>query len=209
MVIMEGLLGNSSLLEFVQIHSYLIIFILMIVEGPIVTATAAFAASLGYLDIYYIFFISFFGNFIPDSILYAVGRLGRRKSVESLAHKVGLNQRRIQLVEDNLRKHAGKALTFGKISPFLPVATLVLAGFVRMPYGKFARIDAAINAVTTIVFIIIGYFFGINIKILLDYLNLGAYVLFLIIPLIALIYLLTKWISAKFRNDSYLISGKK
>lgn len=45
----------------------------MVVEGPIVTSIAAFAASLGYLDIYMILIISLLGNLIPDILLFFIG----------------------------------------------------------------------------------------------------------------------------------------
>ncbi len=44
----------SSALSFALSHGYVLIFLIMIIEGPFITTAAAFAASLGYFNIFII-----------------------------------------------------------------------------------------------------------------------------------------------------------
>jgi membrane protein DedA with SNARE-associated domain len=49
----------------------------MVIEGPFITTAVASAASLGYLNIVIIFFLSLLGDLLGDFIHYTLGRTGR------------------------------------------------------------------------------------------------------------------------------------
>ena len=51
------------------------IFVAIIVGGPIFISAAAFAAALGYLNVYIIFSLAFFGELAVDVVLYFIGRM--------------------------------------------------------------------------------------------------------------------------------------
>ena len=61
-------LAFDQVLTFIEQNGYVLLFLLMILEGPIVTAAAAFAASLGYLSLPVVFILSVLGNIIGDLI---------------------------------------------------------------------------------------------------------------------------------------------
>lgn len=188
-------LSIESLLPFLQANGYLIIFILMLVEGPVITSISAFAASLGYLNIYVIILLSLLGNTIPDSLLFLVGRFARRKSVENFVGKFGLSNQRNKRIEQGLKKHAGKSLFLAKITPFMPVPGIMLAGFMKVPFKKFLFIDFLCNLILTTIFTTIGFYFGMAINSIFKYFKAGEYALLIIIPLGLIVYFLSKKIT--------------
>jgi len=69
-----SLVNNLDILSLIQIHGYWIMFVLMFIEGPITAYVAAFAASLGYFNVWAVLSLFVFGNQIPDTILFFIGR---------------------------------------------------------------------------------------------------------------------------------------
>lgn len=190
----------QSILSLIQSQSYFLIFILMIVEGPVTTAAASFAASLGIFNIYTILILSALGNIIPDTLLYSVGRFSRGKKVELYLGRLGLNKSKIKKFDSGFKKHAGKTLVFAKLTPTLPVPGLVLAGFTKVPIKKFFFIDVLFNIASAMVFTGIGFYFGVASVSILKYLKVGEYALLFLIPLAILIYFLYKKIARNLRK---------
>jgi len=192
----------QSVLFLIQPQSYLLIFILMIFEGPIVTAAASFAASLGLLSIYVIFFLSFLGNQVPDILLYLVGRYSRGPRIERWLSKLGISKSKIKKLDLSYKKHAGKTLIFIKLIPPFPVPGLILAGFTRLPIKKFLFISLIFNLVSTIIATLIGYYLGMAANSIFKYLNIGEYALISIIPLIIILYLLFRRFLAYIKKEN-------
>jgi len=187
----------QSILSLIQSQSYLLIFILMIVEGPVTTVAAAFASSLGIFNIYIIIILSTLGNLIPDTLLYFIGRFSRGPKVERYLIKLGFKKNRIEQIDSGFKKHAGKTLVFAKLTPTLPVLGLILSGFTKVPIKKFFLIDILFNITSAIIFVGIGFYFGVVSASILKYLKIREYVLLFIIPLAVLVYFLYKKISKK------------
>jgi len=193
----------SGINIFLQVHGYLLLFLLMVIEGPVVTSVAGFAASLGYIDLFLVIVLAFFGNLIPDTLLFLIGKIGRKKIILKLVYKLGLNTSRIKRIENILMKHSIKALIFIKISPLLPLPGLILAGFVKMPLRKFILIDAIYNILAAIIFTLIGFYFGLTIGTILKYFRIGQYALLVLIPLVFFFYFMYKKICAKIQKIKF------
>ncbi len=72
----------SAATQWVLMHGYWVIFLAMLIEGPVVTAAAAFAVALGYFNLWAIFGLSLAGDLVADIIYYAIGYWGRITVVE-------------------------------------------------------------------------------------------------------------------------------
>src|SRR5512140_1915224 len=105
----------SGAFQWIIAHGYLLMFVIMVVEGPVITAAAAFASALGYFNLYLVFLLSILGNLVPDVIYYAIGYWGRKRLVNKYGHYLGLSDTRILHLENLSEKHAGKALTLIKL----------------------------------------------------------------------------------------------
>ncbi|MDE1849041.1 MAG: VTT domain-containing protein [Nanoarchaeota archaeon] len=149
---------------FVQTHGYWIVFLLMLLEGPIVTAAASFAASLGVFNIYVIFVLSFFGDFIGDIVLYYLGRFGRRSLIDRYMLKHHLGKKIVLKVEKLLGENSFKALLLIKVVPPLPVPGLILTGVSKLNVKRFLFASVVINIFYSLAFVLVGYYSGILFK---------------------------------------------
>ena len=136
--------------------------IAMLIEGPTITTVAAFAARLGYFNIWLVFLISILGNFIPDVAYYALGRWGRRSIDRHPAFfaKLGISERMMAKAEKLLRSHPFMTLLISKLVPILGLSGLTAAGAVKMPLKEYSFWSLAIILVTSGTFLGIGYYLG-------------------------------------------------
>jgi len=67
----------STILPWVLANGYLMIFAAIIIGGPIFISAAAFAAALGFFNVYIIFGLAFFGEMAVDVVLYLIGYVSR------------------------------------------------------------------------------------------------------------------------------------
>lgn len=178
-------------------YGYLAMFIAMLVEGPVVTAAGAFAAALGYMDVWIVLLLSILGNLIPDVIYYCVGYWGRQKLIDKYGHYFHISKELIEKTEELAKKHAWKALSLIKLTSILATPGLIIVGSVRMPIKKYAWICLAITAPTSLFFLVIGYYFGSLYDKIASYLDYGGYAVVGILVLFAVIYFLWKKFSAK------------
>jgi membrane protein DedA with SNARE-associated domain len=181
-------------LSFVEASSYIMIFIAMVIEGPIVTAAAAFAASLGYLNIITIFFLSLFGDLLGDILHYGAGRMLHRSFIEKYSYKIGIKRKTIERMEKHMRNNLGKTMLLVKFTPILTLVGLLLTGALRVPFRKFMKVSLLVTLPRTIFFTCLGYFFGVAVSRIMRYFNLGSYIL----PFIALVALIAYFAYRKF-----------
>ena len=193
---MVDLSSFNDLLFFTQSHCYFLIFLIMVVEGPIITAAAAFASSLGYFNLWIILFLSFLGDFTGDMAIYLFGRYGRKKFVYERGSFFGIKTEKLKGIESHFENHFGKTLYLSKMTP-LAVPTIFLAGMSHVPVKKFALWSFLSGVHNMIVFAGIGYFFGSAAGLILGiYKHVGWYIVAFVI-IVAFVYLLGKFISKR------------
>lgn len=158
-------------------NGYWLIFLLMLVEGPVVTAAGAFAAALGYFNLWLVFLLSVLGNLIPDIIYYALGFWGRKKLIDKYGHYLGLSKERVAHLEGLIKNHAVRSLLFIKLTPLLATPGLIMAGAARMDIKRYAWVSLIITAPSSLFFLIVGYYFGAAYEKIVSYLNYGGYLI--------------------------------
>lgn len=184
----------SALAHWILIQGYWIIFVAMLIEGPIVTAAAAFAVSLGYFNLWAIFGISLAGDLVADVVYYLIGYWGRITLVERFGHYFGLTKDRIGRMENLIHDHAIKTLVALKLTPVLPTPGLMIVGAVKMNLKKFTIISLLITIPKSVVFMIIGYYFGQEYNKYSAYANnSGYFILAVIVIVIVANYLWVKF----------------
>ena len=178
----------SGAFGWVIVHGYPLMFLAMLIEGPIVTAAASFGAAFGYFNIFIVFILSILGDVMADVIYYAVGYSGRIMVVQKFGRRFGLTEERIRKVEALLNSHPNKTLIALKLTPILPTPGLMIVGTSRMPLNKFITICSLVILPKTIFFVLIGYYFGATYSIILRKFEQGKLILVIIIVLILGIY---------------------
>lgn len=141
-------------------YSYLILFPIVIVEGPIISVIAGFLSSLGYLNIFITYAVVVIGDLTGDSIYYVIGRYGREKFIKRWGKYIGINPERITRLENHFDKHSGRTLLLGKISHGIGAVFLVAAGLVKMPFSRFIWFNFIATIIKSLALILIGFYFG-------------------------------------------------
>lgn len=168
----------ADAVTFVSGHGYVLVFLAMLIEGPIVTAAAAFASALGYFHLGFIITLSILADLTADILYYSIGYGGRMAIVEKYGHYVGITEQRIQTIEQLLHKHVWKTLIAIKIIPGLATAGLIIAGGTKIKLRKFATISLAITVPKSLVFVALGFYSGQAHLLAYQYFHYGQYGLF-------------------------------
>ena len=184
----------SLAFEWVLVHGYLMIFLAMIIGGPIFISAAAFAAALGYFNVFIVFFLSLIGELGVDILFYSIGYLGRLGVVEKYGRFFGLSPERIVKLENLLHEHVWKTLITIKLSPFLPAPGFIVVGASKMRFKKFFLIILSIGLPKSLFFTLIGFYFGKAYDLLARYFNYGQYLIIVVIVLfIGINYLIRRF----------------
>lgn len=176
---------------------YIILFVLMFVEGPIATLLASFLSSIGIFNVFYVLILSFLGNMIPDTLLFLVGRYSRKRQVESLAEKFGLSKKALLKLESGLKRHSIKTLVLLKSTKFISVFGIIVVGFLKLPSKKFFISAALFNFLFSIIFVSIGFFSGVAFGKVLTYSNYIGIFLFCAVVFVIILGVILKIIFRK------------
>ena len=150
----------SGALQWVITGGYFLTFVGMFMFGPVIISAAAFAAALGYFDIWVVFGIAVFGELAVDLVLYAIGYFSRITLVEKYGHYFGLSKEKMENIEKLVKSHPAKTLTAIKLAPILPVPGLLTVGSMHMSVKKFTLINFVIALIRAAIFMTVGYYFG-------------------------------------------------
>ncbi len=186
----------ASALQWVLVHSYWLMFIAMLVEGPVVTAAAAFAVALGYFNLIIVFILALLGDLVADVIYYFIGYISRVAIVDKIGHRFGLTEARIKKIEHLAKQHSWKTMLVLKLTPFIPTPGLIIVGTTKMPLRKFTFYSLAITLPKTIIFMTVGYYFGRSYDLLSRYFKNGIIAIIIIAAVVFLIYYIYQKVTA-------------
>ena len=142
--------------------AYLLVFLAVLVEGPIATlAAAALAAKEGNnLAIGLVIPVAIIGNLVADFFWYFLGRLGKGRLPQRLMPgSAQSNLERIQTVQIHLRDHGLWYFVAAKLSLGLAIIPVLLAmGLARIPLPRLLPVALCCEVVWTGALALIGYF---------------------------------------------------
>ena len=153
------MLRLDTIVQLLEHYGYVFLFIIAVIEGPIVTIIGAFLAGLGYFNIFAVYVVVSVGDLSGDVLYYAVGRLGRIGAFAGLRRALGMTGERFARMEPYIARHGGKILLFAKYTQTGFMA-LPASGAARMPMGKFLWYNTLGTIPKSLVLVIVGFFFG-------------------------------------------------
>jgi len=183
-------------------YKYLILFPIVVVEGPIITVIAGFLTSLGFFNFSLAYAVIVVGDITGDSLYYALAYHGRYRLIDRWGHYIGLTVERVQKFEHYFEDHSARLIIFGKFAYALEVPFLIGAGLAKVPYRKFLLYTLLPSLPKSLLFLLIGYYFGrsyAKISTYLDYTALGTIALALVL---VAVYFIVKKISKKYSNKN-------
>jgi membrane protein DedA with SNARE-associated domain len=181
------MLSFPQIIGWILTYRYLVLFPIVVVEGPIITIIAGFLASLDLLSIYITYVVIVFADLSGDFIYYSIGRWGRENFIDKWGKYIGLNKQKIGKVEEHFEKHRKKTLIFGKLSHAVGMPILVAAGIAKVPIWEFLWLNFLATLPKSFIFLFIGYYFGeayVKFDKYLDYITITTIILGLVFLLI-------------------------
>ncbi len=140
-----------------QVIGYLVLALMVAVEGPITIVLMAILAGAGALDPWLVVGSALVGNLAADSLWYALGRFGH---FERLAGHVPWLQRfhpQIDRLEGEIQQHGLKLLLIAKLiiwPAIIPI--LITAGMVRLAWARLLLVIAFAEIIWTGGLVLLG-----------------------------------------------------
>lgn len=144
--------------------AYILLALLVAVEGPLATLAAAVTASTGFLNPILVFISASLGNLIADTLWYTLGYFGK---IEWMLHYVGkfsIKENSLIRLQKDIHTHINKVLFIAKLTLGLVIPTLIAAGLARVPIKRWFATLAAAEFLWTGGLVLIGYYFGFMVQ---------------------------------------------
>lgn len=151
-----GLSSGSA--SSVHLWVYVVITLLVIVEGPITILLAAGASSAGFLNPLLVFIVAMLGNLIADTLWYGLGYIGKIDWLLRRRGWFGVNAEKLNLFRQVIHNQAVKLLIFAKLTNGLIVPVLIATGLARVSLRKWLPIIFVTNLLTSLVMVALGYY---------------------------------------------------
>lgn len=142
--------------------SYAIIFLLMMVEGPITTVVASFLASQGTFNILIIFLLAVFADVIADIILFFLGRSSKHKFFDRIKKREHVGKKQIAKIKERLEKKPFTTIFIIKATATLAMLGLMIVGSSKIKTSLFIWYSLIASTINKTIYLVIGYFAGLS-----------------------------------------------
>lgn len=150
----------ETVLSVLGAHPYLLLFPLVMIEGPVATVCAGALVATGVLDWSAAFAIAATADLAADTLYYLLGRSSRRPRVKRLLHRLGIKEGKLARLEGEVRKNGARALLGAKVFDLAAIPVLIATGLAGMGYARFLAWNTAATVARSALLISLGFFFG-------------------------------------------------
>jgi membrane protein DedA with SNARE-associated domain len=161
--------------------SYLLLAVLVFLEGPIATLLGAAASSTGLMNPWLVFASASAGNLSADIVWYSLGFAGRTDWLVRHGRWIKLRNTHIDHLKRDINLHARKILLAAKLTASFSVPALIAAGMARVPWRRWFTTVFGAEVIWTGGLVLIGYHFTLSISRMEAWLKvvaIAAFVLF-------------------------------
>jgi membrane protein DedA with SNARE-associated domain len=144
----------------VATYGYAALLPLAVIEGPAVTVFAAFLAAQGLLDVGVVYLVVVLGDLLGDLMYYVGGRFLLQRLVNWRGAWAVRLRHRVSVLAQRVRARAGAMLLFGKLTHSAGFAVLLAAGAAHVPLRRFLAYNFLGTLPKSLLFVVIGYWFG-------------------------------------------------
>lgn len=167
-------MSGVALLALIQRFRYLTIVPLAALEGPLVMILTGYLVAHGEFDFFPAYLLLIVGDLVGDLVYYALGRAAHHPQIVRWRNWFGLSNKRISEIVERFGTVTGKTLLLGKTLHGLGTAVLISAGVTQMPLKEFIVYNLIGTIPKSLVFMLLGFFFGAAFETINHYLRLGA-----------------------------------
>lgn len=176
--------------------TYIVLALLVLVEGPIATLLGAAAASAGLMRPWGVFAAAALGNLAADTLWYLIGYMGKTKWIRSFGRRFGVRESLIQHLEQHMIRHATRVLFLAKLTLSFVIPSLIAAGLLRIPMRRWFPALIAAETLWTGSLVLIGFYTTEAIKrveMWVEYAALGLAVIFVAVVIFEGRRLIRQW----------------
>ena len=201
-------LSNSHVLLLLSQYKYILIFPIMVFEGPIITVISGFLVHGGVLSAYVAYPLLVLGSFIGDILHFLLGKYIKKSNfLKKVDLFLGYTEEKEKKLEGHFTKHTGKTLLVAKASHGVGGVVQIAAGVANVSFFDFIVYSFIGTIPKTLVLFLLGYYLGSSYEKIDKYFDTVAYVTISIVVLIFL-YLVGKAVVSNFVLKGK-VSGKK
>jgi membrane-associated protein len=137
------------------------LFIGLFLPGDTLLFAAGFFAAQGELPLFWVIFVIFLGAVLGDNLGYF---LGNKTGPRIFRNTTGVffRQEYVERARQFYEKHGGKTVLFARFLPYARTFVPVVAGAASMRRRKFLFYNIAGALLWTLVFVLIGYWLGVE-----------------------------------------------
>jgi membrane protein DedA with SNARE-associated domain len=146
-------------------HDYLVYILIAFIacaEGPWISLILGVVLRLGFLYFWPIYIALMLGDLVGDVIWYYIGRRYGHSFITKHGHRFNITEEAVGRLTRLFHKHKHVVLFLSKISNGMGFAlvTLMTAGMIRIPFGRYILVNAVGQLVWTGFLIGTGFFFS-------------------------------------------------
>lgn len=151
-----------NFLFFLTSYKYLLLFLGVIIEGPILMIASGFFILLGFFDLVPVFIVILIGDLVGDTIWYYIGYFFAEPFLRKYGKFIKITPKIFEKVKMLFHKYHTKILIISKVTIGLgmSLAVLMAAGTTHIPYKKFISINFLGEIILLSTLLSVGYFFG-------------------------------------------------
>jgi membrane protein DedA with SNARE-associated domain len=148
-------------ISFVEAHrfwGYGLLFIAMIFEGELFLTATGMLVRLQAFDFFDAFLFALSGVLIGDMLWYGAGRMLQYRY--PLSRITRFVVKRVKRYLPTVGRNPFHVIFLSKFIYGLNHSTLVVLGFLKVPFGHFMRIQLITSFIWSLLFLFVGYIFG-------------------------------------------------
>lgn len=180
--------GPEDLMALVAAHGLPVVGLIALVEGPIVTVLAGWAASGGVLPLWPLAATVILADLAGDLGFYLLGRRGIGWVPGGLRRRLGLRPDRLDRLAEQFRCRGGRILLLGKLTHSAGALVLTAAGAARMPVAPFLVYNLLATVPKSLAFLALGHIAGHAWERIETWIVNGSWLLLALVAMAALIW---------------------
>lgn len=142
------------------VWAYLLLALIVMVEGPVATLAGAVAASAGLMNPVWVFVAAATGDLVADTLWYSLGYMGKMEWLHRYGGWVGIRERHVTRFTQDVQRHATKILLIAKLTLGFSIPALVATGFARVPMRRWFFVLVLGETLWTGALVVLGFYFG-------------------------------------------------
>ncbi|MCZ2847323.1 DedA family protein [Modestobacter sp. VKM Ac-2978] len=147
-----------------QVQPYLVLALLMLLEGPATTVAAGSMVGAGVLALLPVWLLAVSADVVGDSLLFVLGRSGRHGRMLPLLARLGVSGARAARLRKDVRRRLPRVVVGAKLVDIGAVPAFLAAGLAGVPYRRFVGWVAFTSSARAAVLVALGLLAGPHIS---------------------------------------------